>query len=507
MGRPVFRLKIALYVVAASFPLLGLLPPTTPNPTGMLKHVTDILNPPQNSTVTLYIREWEDGKQSRADVYEASFFGQDALLLRKTEPVADRGRTILVLRNTLWIEIPTARRPLQLTTEQRWLSDAAFADLARANFTRDYRIDRVADEFSEKPLAHLSLHSIDREVPYAGVELWVDKEHGQPVRARFTTASQVFVRTCEYLSAQYVVGSWRPTRFVFGDPSRPAWKGEVIFKNWTAARVDARFFNPAALGKEESVVMTPPRLADAMVGVSFRRQAAAEMVRIPSGNFVMGRDSGFPDEQPAHQAEQPGFFIDRTEVTIEQYKRFLAAKGGRQPTSPISPSFPKDYFTNARYNLFPVVNVSWQDANDYCGSVKKRLPTEAEWEKAARGTDQRVYPWGNIWDEEKVNGRETPFSSLPNKLVHFTVQSGKFQANASPYGALDMIGNAAEWVQDWYAAYPGSHNMNDAFGRKYKVVRGGSWVNSSLALSAVARDFADPRYGYESVGFRCAKSE
>ena len=155
----------------------------------VLSHVTDVLNPKADSSAVLEVREWENGSLARQSSYQAFFQGQDVLLLRKILPDADRGRSILMRKNSMWIELPTARRPLQLSPEQRLTSEAIIADLARANFKRDYNVERVTAESPAEPLEHFFLRARDKDVPYTNVELWVEKKTRKPKRVTFATAS------------------------------------------------------------------------------------------------------------------------------------------------------------------------------------------------------------------------------------------------------------------------------------------------------------------------------
>jgi formylglycine-generating enzyme required for sulfatase activity len=470
----------------------------------LVEHVTNVLNPKVESSAVLVVQEQENGKVVRQDSYQAFFQGQDVLLLRKTLPEADRGRSILLRKNDMWIELPSARRPLQLSPEQRLTSEALIVDVARANFKRDYTVTRVIEESGPEPLLHVFLDTAGKGAPYLHVEFWADKKTGSPKRAIFRSASGTLSKTCEYGSYRQVLNMERPLHLVCSDPGRANWSVELSFSNWQATRIDPRFLVPSALGKEEAVPVTPQKDLIARQDTSEKQES---MLPVPEGKFTMGRDNGFPDEQPAHDVFTKGFQIDRTEVTVAQYKRFLRAKGLKSPSAPVSPSMPGGYFVDKQYDNFPMVDVSWQSADAYCHWAGKRLPSEAEWEKAARGSDQRLYPWGNIWDENKTNSRESPYSSIAGKRLHFTGEVGSHAENASPYGVLDMAGNVWEWVADWYTAYPENHSPNDAYGQKYRVIRGGSWVSNSLSLSTVARDYSDPAFGYDSIGFRCVKDQ
>jgi iron(II)-dependent oxidoreductase len=160
------------------------------------------------------------------------------------------------------------------------------------------------------------------------------------------------------------------------------------------------------------------------------------MVEIPAGEFTMGNDAGDDDEKPAHTVPLEAFEMDMFEVTNADFAKF-----------------------------HPVVKVTWDDADAYCQWAGKRLPTEAEWEKAAKGEEGLLYPWGNEWDPAKANTKESGFRG--------TVAVGSFAEGASPYGVFDMAGNVWEWMADWYQSYPGSTYQSEYFGEKFKVTRGG----------------------------------
>jgi formylglycine-generating enzyme required for sulfatase activity len=262
------------------------------------------------------------------------------------------------------------------------------------------------------------------------------------------------------------------------------------------------------------------------------------MVFIPAGEFIMGSPAGsdgFRDEQPERRVFVSSFHLDRLEVTNQAYAKFVSDTGHRSPanTNPYLTlwvnSQPLDEVSN-----HPVINVSWQDAVAYCRSAGKRLPTEAEWEKAARGTDGRRYPWGNEWDISKANsasywaGRTIEFErgadweafwikgegarlSKENGINGevLTLPVGSFPEAASPYGALDLAGNAAEWVADWfdpnyYRNAPLADPPGPARGA-IKAMRGGSWLKPAKSLRTSDRDWGTMDSRPSGTGFRCAK--
>jgi formylglycine-generating enzyme required for sulfatase activity len=230
----------------------------------------------------------------------------------------------------------------------------------------------------------------------------------------------------------------------------------------------------------------------------------AEMIFIPAGKFRMGTNGGYADEKPEHEVFTEGFYIYKHEVTVGQYKKFLEDPAGRghEPDPPYQRYMPSDYFTNPRYENYPVTNVSFEDAMAYCRWAGTRLPTEAEWEKAARGTEGLTYPWGAAWDEKKANWDDESLGFRGDGF-RFTAPVGSFPAGASPYGLLDMAGNVWEWVDSWYQPYPGNQTRDSDYGRTYKVVRGGSWLRYPTGLITTARDTCAPALRYDSIGFRC----
>jgi formylglycine-generating enzyme required for sulfatase activity len=226
-----------------------------------------------------------------------------------------------------------------------------------------------------------------------------------------------------------------------------------------------------------------------------------EMVTIPAGPFVRGTMSGGFDEQPQRTIHLDAFSIDRYEVTNHQYQQFIAATGHRKagPPSRYAKSISKMRGPNQ-----PVVYVSWDDANAYCRWKGKRLPTEAEWEKAMRGTDGRLWPWGN---QEKPNGANWARVQDGHEV---SARVGTFQTDQSPYGVMDGAGNVMEWVADWYQeAYykvsPDKDPPSPEFGT-FRVMRGGGYTTTGGDVRITSRSKMVPDFRDETIGFRCAIS-
>jgi len=281
------------------------------------------------------------------------------------------------------------------------------------------------------------------------------------------------------------------------------------------------------------------------------------MVFVAPGPFVLGSnktdDSGkqqeyglvnplYVDEHPQQTQVVDGFFIDQYEVTNGAYKKFVVQTQRKEPFGWTQNGYnlikdrlevtdletlrwiATEYFkldldvtTMSRRQLLsamysdqqikdslPVTGVTWFDASEYCQWIGKRLPTEFEWEKAARGPNGLEYPWGNEWDPDVANTGDN--TDWPEGITPV----GSFPKNISPYGAYDMSGNVWEWVADWYQPYPGSTLEREGFGEKNKVLRGGGGGVGHYALSVfyrgAARSFAPPMTSSSDIGFRCVKS-
>ncbi|MBU6432892.1 MAG: formylglycine-generating enzyme family protein [Nitrospirae bacterium] len=226
-----------------------------------------------------------------------------------------------------------------------------------------------------------------------------------------------------------------------------------------------------------------------------------EMVSIPAGPFIRGTDHGGFDEQPQRTLVLDTFAIDRYEVTNFQYQQFVEATGHRKSGPPSR--YAKNMSKMRGINQ-PVVYVSWEDAEAYCRWKGKRLPTEAEWEKAMRGTDGRLWPWGNV---EQPNGANWARVRDGHDV---TASVGSVLTDKSPYGVMDGAGNVMEWVADWYAeSYfkeaPEENPQSPEYGT-FRVLRGGGYATTGGDIRITSRSKMVPDFRDETIGFRCAVS-
>jgi formylglycine-generating enzyme required for sulfatase activity len=293
------------------------------------------------------------------------------------------------------------------------------------------------------------------------------------------------------------------------------------------------------------------------------KRSADGMVLIPAGDFTMGSDKAeddtkwrganalnpygfndklYVDEHPAHKVTLPAFLMDKYEVSNTQYRKFTMAtkhtapamwqQNGYNLTDKFLASLPLVYLQQVASDRFkldmdvpnmnqkallaelkkvqvarsklPVTTVTWADADAYCRWAGKHLPTEAEWEKAARGPEGSEFPWGNDWDPKKINtmseNPEAPYSP-----------GGSFPGDKSAYGVYDMAANVSEWVADWYDAYPGAPpSDNKYYGKTHRVTRGGITSSGhydalSLMFRSAKRAHLPPGSALLDLGFRCAK--
>lgn len=228
----------------------------------------------------------------------------------------------------------------------------------------------------------------------------------------------------------------------------------------------------------------------------------APSAAVPAGAFWMGVDGfqGLEDERPRHQVWLDAYSMDLDEVTVGRYAAFLGATGRAAPV----------FWDTVDLKVHadrPVIGVDWGDADAYCRWAGRRLPTEAEWEKAARGTDERPYPWGT----------QVPNADLANFALgaRFSYSQtlmpvGRYEKGKGPYGMYDLAGNVWEWVQDWYATnyYENSPERNPQGPEQgqFKVLRGGSWSELPKYLLTYGRFKLPPNTRNSYTGFRCAKS-
>ncbi len=234
-----------------------------------------------------------------------------------------------------------------------------------------------------------------------------------------------------------------------------------------------------------------------------------QMQFVPAGRFIMGTNALHSNQadQPAHAVDVPDFWIDKFPVTQAQYAFFVAAKHYRAPLNWVDGKIPSGLEDH------PVTLVSWYNARDYCAWTGKRLPQEAEWEKAARGVDARRWPWGDKMDVSRLN---TYYS------IGHTTSVREFKHGASAYGVMDMAGNVSEWVFDAFGPYStqkggvesfvpvtdqfkgvGQENVENVV---YRVMRGGSWKSDPFSTESYHRNYSLPNMASDFYGFRCASS-
>ena len=282
---------------------------------------------------------------------------------------------------------------------------------------------------------------------------------------------------------------------------------------------------PQALAGATPTVAAPIPMPLATPAISVAVKDGMELVYVPAGKFLMGSttDDSYKrdNEKPPHMVDLDAFWIDRTEVTNAMFARFVAVTGYKTRAERIgsstvpNPLATWEHTTGANWQhprgsgsdlteleQHPVVHVTWDDADAYCQWAGRRLPTEAEWEKAARGTDGRLYPWGNSWPTGKLSNFD--------RNVGGTMPVGSYPDGMSPYGALDMAGNVWEWVADYhsekYYEVSSPRNPQGPSSGIDRVMRGGSWYMEAGNIRAAYRGWDDQTKMNVHVGFRCARS-
>ena len=278
----------------------------------------------------------------------------------------------------------------------------------------------------------------------------------------------------------------------------------------------------------EQAVITSNKLTETFLPPT--PSVTIDMVLIPAGEFEMGSNAEdaiaicqelyepygsenkpcklnvFEDEEPIHVVKLDAFYIDKFEVTTADYQICVGEGVCNVPES----DFEREgYFDNPEYANYPIINVSWDDAQTYCNWRGARLPTEAEWEKAARGTDGRTYPWGNTFDGGLGNFCDREYEY--NDGYEENAPVGSYPEGASPYGVMDMAGNVWEWVADWYGynyfSNSPAENPQGPPNGAMRVLKGGTWkCEGFYDVRSADRSgwFSDHKFVY--IGFRCASS-
>ena len=326
---------------------------------------------------------------------------------------------------------------------------------------------------------------------------------------------------------------------------------------WLELEEDSRAQEILALARLERtpsglVIATPENLADLLAlpqppARVWWKKAGMEFCLVPAGEFPMGiseeearrwheefggKLEWYLDATPQHTVDLPAYYIGRYPVTQAQYARFVQETDHRVPyVNPKEHEWARPYNWDRRRKRppqgledHPVVLVSWEDAVAYCEWAGLRLPTEAEWEKAARGTDGRLYPWGNEWDRRRCNSAEKWAGRALRTYYEWgkwvlemgekgwgdrvrTTPVGAYSPKGDgPYGCADMAGNVLEWCADWYKGYPHTTCQRIEFGETYRVLRGGSWGTLHGGVRSASRDWDPPDYLSVDYGFRCCLS-
>jgi formylglycine-generating enzyme required for sulfatase activity len=251
------------------------------------------------------------------------------------------------------------------------------------------------------------------------------------------------------------------------------------------------------------------------------RKPPEDMVLVPAGKFFMGTSKDiekdpffrfglikpfYADASPMQEINLDAYYIDKYEVSNEKYQEFLDSTGSKAPPQWSGRRYPEGHANR------PVGGVSWYDAMGYCKWKRKRLPTEAEWEKAAKGTDKREFPWGNDYNESMAN------IAKKAEVYEDTAGVGSYPEGESPYGVYNLIGNVWEWTGSWYKPYSGTVYESQRFGEREKVVRGNSVNPIAHFYKEEHRELTSwysrvyfrfpvlPDYHINDIGFRCAKS-
>jgi len=261
-------------------------------------------------------------------------------------------------------------------------------------------------------------------------------------------------------------------------------------------------------------------LAPTLLPTEFTDSKGVVMRLIPESDFIMGSENGFANERPVHIVHLGDYYIDVYEITNAAYMQCVTAGVCAPPLKLYSYSR-EDYYNNPKYDDYPVINVNWEMVNNYCVNWRGgQLPTEAEWEKAARGTDTRIYPWGDIFNGMYLNycdfecdpksvGAAVTRDPTYNDGYSDTSPVGNYPDGVSPYGIFDLAGNVWEWVYDWYGEY-NTDSRDNPIGPSsgtLHILRGGGWnADKNLVRVTNRRQLASEAVSSVtgSIGFRCA---
>ena len=288
--------------------------------------------------------------------------------------------------------------------------------------------------------------------------------------------------------------------------------GNYYFNNYLPAQVassatvlpDTPTAKPRTPTPTKTITPVPPTITPTPGIGSIYNSEGVLMMYIPAGSFSMGSNT-IEDESPVHAIYLDAYYMDKFEVTNASYEKCVEA-GECKPPIPSNSNTRFAYYSNPEFDEYPVVYVSWEMAKTYCEWRGTRLPTEAEWEKAARGEDGRTYPWGEGYNCDRAN-----FIYSDTYCNADTSKVGIYLQGVSPYGIYDMAGNAWEWVNDWYDGeyYKKSPSFNPLGPDtgSVKVLRGGSWNDRAEAIMTTIRNYLDPASINNNVGFRCAVSQ
>lgn len=281
------------------------------------------------------------------------------------------------------------------------------------------------------------------------------------------------------------------------DPTRTPTRRPTEAPTATSTRQPTRTSTPTQKPDPTSIPTEQPAQAGDIRTVS-RGGVEVEQVFVPAGSFMMGSEDGYDDERPVHEVTLDAFWIDRTEVTNAQFAACVAVGRCQAPSDRSS----YNGYGNTEYADHPVIYVDWSDANKFCQWAGGRLPTEAEWEYAARGPESFTFPWGN-------QAASCDLLNYNSDCVGDTSRVGSYPDGESWVGALDMSGNVWEWVNDWYDSEyygnsPGENPPGPASG-EIRVLRGGAWYSNGFSARSSFRFSNQPDFHYFSIGFRCAQ--